>query len=144
MRVFKPLHCLLLLAATSIAGTAQAIEPKPGLWELAATVTVEGAAQSYGPYYRSQCLSKEDLHDPEKLLADNSMPECSYSNIRDKDNRFDFTVQCGGQIPMSGQGSVSYSEEKFEGSVDITADLQGLPIATRSQVSGTRAGECTP
>ncbi len=140
MPMLKSIPWLLLAATISMA---QAAEPKPGLWELAATVTVEGAAQPYGPYYRNQCLSKEDLHNPEKLLADNSMPECSYSNIRDNGDRFDFTVQCGGEIPMSGQGSVNYTTEKFEGGVDITADLQGLPIATRSQVSGKRTGACT-
>ena len=132
----------VLLLLVSIAQAATAGEPNPGLWNLSAVINVEGAAQPYGPYYRSQCFSKDDLRDPGKLLSDSGVPDCSYSNIRNQGNRFDFTVQCGGDIPMSGQGSVTYTAEKFEGVVDITADMQGLPLATHSKVSGVRAGEC--
>lgn len=128
---------LLLIVMMPIA---QAVEPTPGLWEITALINIEGVVQP--PYYRSQCLTHEDLHDPKKLLADNSMPECSYGNLKNQDNRFDFTVQCGGEIPMSGQGSINYTAEKFEGDVDVTADLQGFVISTRSQVSGKRTGAC--
>lgn len=135
--VFKPGAWLLLMA---MMPTAHADEPKPGLWELTAITNIEGAAQP--PYYRSQCLTREDLHNPEKLLTDNSLPECSYGNLKNQNNRFDFTVSCGGPIPMSGQGSVNYAAEKFEGNVDITAELQGFPLDTSSKVSGTRVGDC--
>jgi hypothetical protein len=143
MSVFKSgVWVFLWLLLLAVIPMAHAVEPKPGLWEISATINIEGAAQPHGPYYRSQCLSPEDLRNPEKLLADNSMPECSYDNIKNQGNRFDFTVSCGGTIPMSGQGSINYTADKFEGNVDITADLEGLPIATSSKVSGARTGDC--
>ena len=132
----------ILLLAFSTFNT-QASEPKPGLWNLSITTTAEGATQTFGPYNSSQCLSQEDIRNPEKLLADNGAADCSYGNKQYQDNRFSFTVQCGGAIPMSGSGSIAYTADTLQGEVNITADLQGLEVAAKSQVSGARVGDCT-
>ena len=136
------LRNLLLLCLPLLAANAQGAEPKPGLWNLTITISAEGAAQAYGPYYSSQCMSPEDVRNPETLLAGAGGPDCSYSDVKNQGNRFTFNVQCGGAIPMSGSGAVDYANETFQGDVSITADLQGLPIATKSHVIGARAGDC--
>lgn len=133
----------LLLVLTLLAASSQAAEPKPGLWNITINVTAEGAAQSYGPYSSSQCFSAEDMRNPETLLAGAGGAECSYSDINHQENRFIFNVQCGGTIPMSGSGNVDYTSDTFQGNLDITADLQGLPIATKSHVTGAYAGTCS-
>lgn len=141
MRRLDPLFVLLLAFSTF---DTQAAEPRPGLWNLSVTTMAEGAAQTFGPYNSSQCLSQEDIRNPEKLLANNGAADCSYGNKQYQGSRFSFTVQCGGAIPMSGSGNVTYTADTLQGDVDITADLQGLEVATKSQVSGTRVGDCTP
>lgn len=139
MRQFKLLFIVLL---TLLAFNTQAADPRPGLWNLSVTMTADGAAQPFGPYHRSQCFTQEDMQNPEKLLADIGAPDCSYGNQKNQDNRYSFTLQCGGDLPMNGSGSVTYGTDTFQGEVDIVASLEGLEIATRSQISGVRAGDC--
>ena len=135
-------YSFLLVLLGLVTSSALAAEPKPGLWKLTVTVAAEGAAQPYGPYYSSQCFSPEDVRNPETLLAGAGGPDCNYSDIKNQGNRFVFNVQCGGAIPMSGSGAVDYTSDTFQGDVSITADLQGLPIATNNHVVGTRASDC--
>lgn len=138
-------HKLLILftLAMSPVSAVQAAEPLPGLWNLTVTTTAEGSTGVYGPYTTSQCLTQEDVRNPEKLLAENGVNSCTYGNKVYQGGNFNFTVQCGGAIPMNGSGRISYTADTLQGSVDISADLQGLPINTRSTVSGNRVGDCS-
>jgi hypothetical protein len=140
MTLKKPLLWLALLGAASIA---QATEPRPGLWNLTVTTTAEGADGVFGPYSTSQCLTEEDVHNPEKLLAQNGVNACTYGDRVYRNGNFSFTVQCGGTIPMSGSGRITYTADSLQGTMDIAADLQGLPVNTQSTVSGQRMGDCT-
>lgn len=96
-----------------------------------------------GPYHRSQCLTPDDVKNPEKLMTDTGAADCSYADKKFQGDRFSFTVSCSGALPMSGSGSVTYDSDRLEGEVDITADLQGIEVLTHSQVTGVRAGSCT-
>lgn len=136
-------HALILLAAFCISAGAHAAEPRPGLWDLSVTTTAEGAEGVFGPYTSSQCLTEEDVRNPEKLLAQNGVNACTYSDRIYRDGNFSFSVQCGGTIPMSGSGRISYTADSLQGTMDIAADLQGLPVNTHSTVSGQRVGDCT-
>ena len=134
---------LVLLAACSFASPIYAAEPRPGLWNLSVTTTAEGSDGVFGPYTSSQCLTEEDVRNPEKLLAQNGVNACTYGDRVYRGGNFSFTVQCGGAIPMSGSGRISYTADSLQGTMDIAADLQGLPVNTHSSVSGQRVGDCT-
>lgn len=134
---------LLLLALVWPVITLQAAEPRPGLWNLTVTTTAEGADGVFGPYTSSQCLTEEDVRNPEKLLAENGANACTYGNKVYQGSSFSFTVQCGGAVPMSGSGKINYTSDTLQGTMDIAADLQGLPVNTKSTVSGQRMGDCS-
>lgn len=134
---------LLWLALLCMASTAQAAEPRPGLWNLTVTTAAEGAEGVFGPYTSSQCLTEEDVRNPEKLLAQNGADACTYGDRVYRNGNFSFTVQCGGAIPMSGSGRINYTADSLQGTMDISADLQGLPVNTHSTVSGQRVGDCS-
>lgn len=133
---------LILLLACVMQGT-QAAEPKPGLWEFSVVTSIEATSQQFGPYHRNQCLTQEDLKNPEKLLADTGTVNCSYGDKKFQGNRFSFAISCGGELTMNGSGSVTYDTDQLEGEVDLTTDMQGIEVVTHSQVSGARAGDCT-
>ncbi|HYD33271.1 MAG TPA: DUF3617 family protein [Methylophilaceae bacterium] len=135
---------ILISIATLWSATAlHAAEPRPGQWNLSVTTTAEGAEGTFGPYTSSQCLSEEDVRNPEKLLAQNGVNSCTYGDRVYQGGTFSFTVQCGGAIPMSGSGRINYTADTLQGTMDIAADLQGLPVNTHSTVSGQRVGDCT-
>jgi hypothetical protein len=137
MRKILALACALL-----VFNTAQAIEPKPGLWNLTVTTTPDGGGKPIGPFYRSQCLSQEDIRDPEQLFAESGMDDCTFNGKKQQGSRYDFTLQCGGSLPMSGQGTVNYGAESFEGELNLVTEIQGLDLATTTIASGQRVGEC--
>lgn len=134
---------LLGLVLICLFTGAHAAEPRPGLWNLTVSTTAEGAEGVFGPYTTSQCLTEEDVRNPEKLLAQNGVNACTYGDRVYRNGNFSFTVQCGGTIPMSGSGRISYTADSLQGTMDIAADLQGLPVNTQSTVSGQRVGDCT-
>lgn len=140
MRFMKRLSCLALMC---LATGIQAAEPRPGLWNLTVTTKAEGADGVFGPYTTSQCLTEEDVRNPEKLLAQNGVNACTYGDRVYRNGNFSFTVQCGGTIPMSGSGRINYTADSLQGTMDIAADLQGLPVNTQSEVSGQRVGDCS-
>ena len=140
MRLIKR---LLWLTFICLVPSLQAAEPRPGMWNLSVTTSADGADGVFGPYTSSQCLTEEDVRNPEKLLAQNGVNACTYSDRVYRDGNFSFSVQCGGTIPMSGSGRISYTADSLQGTMDIAADLQGLPVNTHSTVSGQRVGDCT-
>ena len=138
LRTHRLLCTLLLLTMAP----AQAAEPKPGLWNLTVTTTADGGGKPLGPFYRSQCLNKEDIRDPEQLFAESGMSDCNFKGQNQQNGRYDFTIQCSGALPMSGSGNVNYGTDTFEGEINLVTEIQGLDIATTSVVSGKRVGEC--
>lgn len=133
--------CLLLgLAWPGL--DAQAAQPRPGLWNIEATVMADGAAKPIGPFYRQQCLNQDDIRSPEQLLTDIGAQDCTYGNKKYEGERFTFTISCTGALPMSGTGSITYGTDTLEADANIVADLQGLSVATTSKVSGKRIGDC--
>lgn len=130
--------CLLL----ALAFNAQAAQPRPGLWNIEATIMADGAAKPVGPFYRQQCFSQDDIRSPEQVLTDIGAEDCSYGDQKYEGDRFTFTISCTGALPMSGTGSITYGTDTLEADAQIVADLQGLPIATTSKISGKRVGDC--
>ena len=133
--------CLLLALA---AVNAQAAQPRPGLWNMEATVSADGSAKPIGPFYRQQCFSEKDIRSPEQLLTDIGAQDCTYGDKKYVGDRFTFSISCQGALPMSGTGSILYGSDTIEAEAQIVADLQGLSVATTSHVHGKRVGDCTP
>lgn len=136
----RRLNALLLLALTAFG--AQAAQPRPGLWNIEATVSADGAAKPIGPFYRQQCFTAEDIRSPEQLLTDIGAQDCSYGDKKYVGDRFTFSISCQGALPMSGTGSIVYGTDTVQADANIVADLQGLSVATTSNVKGKRVGDC--
>ena len=136
----RRLNALLLL--TMAVGAVEAAQPRPGLWNIEATVAADGAAKPIGPFYRQQCFSAEDIRSPEQLLTDIGAQDCSYGDKKYVGDRFTFSISCQGALPMSGTGSIVYGTDTVTAEANIVADLQGLSVATTSHVHGKRVGDC--
>ena len=133
-------YACLLLALSAV--NAQAAQPRPGLWNMEATVSADGSAKPIGPFYRQQCFSEKDIRSPEQLLTDIGAQDCSYGDKKYVGDRFTFSISCQGALPMSGTGSIVYGTDTVQADANIVADLQGLSVATTSTVKGKRVGDC--
>ena len=133
---------LILLSLLLSANQCHAADPSPGMWNLTATVMIEGASHALGPYNQSRCLNKDDLQDPQKIVAEDSDAGCTYTDKKFEGNRFSFNVQCNGVLPMTGTGSVTYDADSFQGEININAKLESLEVNSTSYVAGKRVGDC--
>jgi len=132
------LGLVLLLSTCAL----QAEDVKPGLWNISLTMTPEGAAP-IGPFSQQKCFTKADAQDPQKLFAEAGGVDCSYGDTQVQGNHLSFSMRCGGEVPLSGHGSVTFNSTSFEGEMDVTANISGIgEIQSKNQISGKRAGDC--
>jgi hypothetical protein len=127
---------LIALFATAAA----AADVQPGNWEMTVTLSVEGApAGAVAPVTQTRCLSEADARDPSRLVGSAG---CEFSNKQDNGSEMSFDVACGGQVPMRGKGVVRYGAQSVSGTLELSAEASGQKLATRSQLSARRLGDC--
>jgi hypothetical protein len=138
------LYAVVLCALLTVLPVVAAMDVQEGQWEITLTMKAAGGdGQTFGPYSKSQCITQADVQNPAKLFADTGVSGCEFSNKRYDVNRFNFSIRCGGAIPLSGSGEVEFSPDRFAGSMNLQAQLEGGPaVETRSEVSGRRLGSC--
>jgi hypothetical protein len=88
---------------------------------------------------RARCITPEEARDPSRLVGG---ADCQFSNQRDSGSEISFDVVCGGQVPMRGSGTVRYTAQNIDGTLNISADTGGQKIVTRSRIAGRRLGGC--
>jgi len=138
MRKLICFACLLQAAVFPV----YADDVRPGLWSITASMTVAGMDSELGPYTRTQCFTQADARNPDKLFAEMG-GSCTYGDKHYQGNRFTFTVQCSGAVPMQGEGEVSFGETSFEGNLTIQAKMPEMgQVKTTSRVKGSRLGDC--
>lgn len=132
------LACLL----QAVAFPVYADDVLPGLWTITLTMTAAGMENELGPYTRTQCITREDAQNPDKLFAEMG-GSCTYGDKQYQGSSFTFSVQCSGIVPMQGKGEVIFGANAFDGSIAIEANVSDMgPLQTKSQVKGTRLGDC--
>lgn len=125
---------LALFATAAAAGDVQ-----PGNWEMTVTLSVEGSSGAMAPVTQTRCLTEAEARDPSRLVGSTA---CEFTNKRDDGSEMSFDVACGGQLPMRGKGVVRYSAQNVAATLELSADAGGQKLATRSQLSARRLGDC--
>lgn len=123
------------------AGPALA-DIEPGSWEMTVATTFEGmpGGGAMAPITQTRCLTGEDARDPSRLIGAGA--GCTFTNKRDTGAEITFDVVCTGQVPVQGKGAVRYSARSVEGTLELTTVTGAQKLATRSQLSAKRLGEC--
>ena len=127
----------LLLALFATAATAADVQP--GNWEMTITLSMEGAPGAAPPVTQTRCLTEAEARDPSRLVGSAT---CEFTNKRDNGSEMSFDVASGGQLPMRGKGVVRYSAQNVAATLELSAEAGGQKLATRSQLSARRLGDC--
>jgi len=107
------------------------------------TTTFEGVAGgTMAPITQTRCLTGEDARDPSRLIGAGA--GCTFTNKKDTGAEITFDVACTGQVALQGKGTVRYSARNVDGTLEIAAVTGAQKIATRSQLTARRLGECKP
>ena len=124
-----------------VPGASRAADLEPGNWEMSVTSQMEGMPQPIGPITRTQCFREEDARNPSRVLSPGS-GSCEFSNRRESGGSYSFDVACTGQFPMRGTGTVTYSAQTMNGTLDLSAEISGKKVGSNTRISGRRLGPC--
>jgi hypothetical protein len=120
----------LLLVLTPV----HAADPPGVLWQTTSQMVMEGMPYSPPPNTQTVCAAKEWTRPPPG--GDST---CVTTNYKRVGNKATWTMQCSGQMPMSGTGEITFDgADSYTGTITATAD--GMNV--RIQLSGKKMGTC--
>lgn len=120
-----------------ITGTAWAVpQMNPGLWKI--TTRTEMAGMPTQSLTHTQCITKNDL----VPMDQNASNGCQVTDMKIIGNTVNWKISCGGQDGgMSGTGTVTYSGNHMDGSMDMV--IHSGNVKVRNTLSGDRVGNCS-
>lgn len=134
------------LCALVMAPVAGGADLAPGLWELAleAQVAADPGLQP-GTITVNQCVTKDDVRDPSKLLgglATAGASNCSYLEKGYVGQTFRFVMQCSGTLELKATGEATFSPQALHGAFTTSSVLGGKRVELKSTLTGRRVGNC--
>lgn len=136
--ILKKLFTALFIffAGISICFAGSNLNIQEGLWEI--TVKSEMPGGEIAPITQKQCLTREDFipkgstHQGEK---------CKIEDVKIVGNTVTWSHECeAGGAKIKGSGKVTYSGDRFEGTMMMSLPDVNLNII--SKMKGRRIGEC--
>ena len=119
---------------------AEGMSIKHGLWETKSTVTTPfaGGAQEH---VSQDCIT-EDITTPEQLMQ--NAQNCEILDKEIGSDSMSWTVRCtNADIEMLGQGNIQSTETTLNGSMNITASVNGQEVEMSTSWEGRYVGECS-
>ena len=121
---------LVLLALTP----ARAEDPPGVLWETTSQMVMEGLPMAMPPNTLKICTARVWTQPPPG--GDQS---CVNTNFHRDGNHATWTMQCSGQMPMTGTGEITFEgTDAYSGMITATADGMNMKI----KLSGKKIGTC--
>ncbi len=119
----------LLLALTPVRADAPGI-----LWQTTSQMVMEGLPFSPPPTTLKLCKSAQWNQPPP-----GGDPSCVTSNYQRVGNKATWTMQCSGQMPMTGTGEMTFAADgSYTGVINAMADGMAMKIV----LSGKKIGTC--
>jgi hypothetical protein len=134
---FRHAAALPLALALSVSLFAQTPR-KDGDWEVTMEVEVEGLP-AMPAKTMTQCVSKEDVADPQKPLLGRASNNCTVSDHKVEGNKVSWSMKCEAPEAMTGSGEILYGDDAYTGSMKIVREGRTIIM----KYAGKRLGDCT-
>jgi hypothetical protein len=105
----------------------------PGKWEITTTTEMEGMPPQSKTH--TKCITADDM----VPMSEDANQECQVTDITTQGNTVSWRISCGGG-KMNGTGSVTYSGDSMNGTMNMTVEPYGTKI--KNTLSGQRIGAC--
>ena len=110
---------------------------KPGKWEITTQTEMEGMPMSIPPITHTQCITGDELV-PQSQEANS---ECVVSDMETSGDTVSWKIVCSGANGrMEGTGTITYSGDTMEGTIDMLMPDAGMQV--KNTISGKRIGDC--
>ena len=118
----------------SMLTPARADDPPGVLWETTSQMVMEGMPFSPPAQHLKLCTQKVWTKPPP-----GGDKTCVNSNFQRVGNKATWTMQCCGDMPMTGTGEMTFEgSDSYAGQINATADGMSMTI----KLSGTKIGTC--
>ncbi len=138
----RRLACLALFApAVVLAAPAM----QPGLWEITTSAEMSNMPMKIPPQTMRRCLTAEDMADNRKTIpADKN---CKLEDVRQHGDTTTWKASCKmdkGEVKgeMKGGGQMTAKADSFEGSMVMSANIQGMNFDIKNTYTAKRVGDC--
>jgi hypothetical protein len=127
------------LAATAalvltVLAPIRAADPPGFLWETTSQMVMDGMPMQMPLQKMKVCAAREWTTPPPSGDA-----SCVNSNYTVVGNKATWTMQCSGQMPMTGTGEITFEgTDAYSGEIKATADGMNLTI----RLAGKKVGTC--
>lgn len=130
--------CTLVLAL-AVSAFAQPKHPmKPGKWQVNMQMEMPGMPFKMPPVSKTTCVTAEQLEkDPQSTIPKDKKSDCKVSDYELDGNTVTWTMTCP-KDNMTGEGTLTFSEEKYTGSMNMKMGEQEMLM----KYTGKRLGEC--
>jgi len=127
-----------LAAAASLVlltlAPARAADPPGVLWETTSQMVMEGMPFSPPPMNLKLCTPKVWTNPPP-----GGDKTCVNTNFTRVGNKATWTMQCSGDMPMTGTGEITFEgTDSYTGAINATAEGMTMTI----KLSGKKVGTC--
>ncbi|MFA5323273.1 MAG: DUF3617 domain-containing protein [Smithella sp.] len=107
----------------------------PGQWEISTKTEMTGIPPQ--SITHTQCITNEDA----VPMSNDANKECQITDIKTHGNTVTWKISCGGEGgKMNGTGSVTYSKDKMNGTMNMIILPHGTKV--KNTFSGRRIGIC--
>jgi hypothetical protein len=132
-------HVAVLSIALGLSVSVLAQTPrKDGNWEVTMEVEIEGMP-AMPSKTMTQCVSKEDVADPQKPLFGRASPNCTVSDHKVEGNKVSWSLKCEPPEAMTGTGEIVYGDDAYTGTMKIVREGRTISM----KYAGKRLGDCT-
>jgi hypothetical protein len=108
----------------------------PGIqWETTSQMVMEGMPMAMPAQNLKICAAKEWTKPPQ-----GGDPSCKNSNFQRAGNKATWTVECTGEMKMSGAGEMTFNEagDSYTGTIKFTAEEMNMTV----KLAGKKIGSC--
>ncbi len=131
---------ILALASSPVAADVQTMQD--GLWEITTKVEISGLPESLPEHTAQQCLTQKDFEEGKMHQPENQIIKCAVKDYKVVGNKASWSIDCSGDNPSTGSGSVTYSDTSFAGVSKMKMGKQGEEMEMTQTFSGKRIGAC--
>ncbi|HLA75787.1 MAG TPA: DUF3617 family protein [Gammaproteobacteria bacterium] len=144
MKSTKTVSLLFVLLGSGLSSMLCSAAPnlQEGLWEIATEMQVPGMPMGMPPATVQHCFSRSDLADTKKILPIND-GKCELLDYKEGASNATWRIQCGGEMPLTGAGEISYQATGYEGTMHIKVGGNDKAAGEMTQkFRAKRIGEC--
>lgn len=119
---------------------AESPNMKPGEWEIVTNVVMEGMPFPMPPVKTVQCVTREDLNNPEKTAPKLSKEkdDCEVKDYKMSGNKASWKIICTGRNKGTGIGEMTYAGDSYSGTMKYTTREAVMNYTIKAK----RVGDC--